>query len=83
MKWFLVVLFMEGFGSYVFFDPSFDTLDECRFSANYPPHIQVYAQKMIEEYGAPRPVSRVVCMDEQNLKLFLLENSEEEKGISL
>ena len=84
MKWFLVIFFMEGFGSYVFLDPSFDTLEQCKFSANYPPHIQIYAQKMLKEYGAPRPVSRVVCMDENALKEFMKADAEyQQKGISL
>ena len=83
MKWFLVIFFMEGFGSYVFLDPNFETLEKCRFSANYPPHIQIYAQKMVEESGAPRPVSRVVCMDEESLKKFMKANDETQKGISL
>ena len=83
MKWFLVIFFIEGLGSYVFFDPSFETLDDCRFSANYPPHIAVYAQKMVEEFGKPRPVSRVVCMNEENLKTFLSESLGKHEGIDL
>ena len=84
MKWFLVVFFMEGLGSYVFFNPNFDTLEACRFSANYPPHIQIYARKMLQEYGSPRPVERVVCMEEDTLKEFMKANEDEiQQGISL
>ena len=83
MKWFLVIFFMEGLGSYVFFNPTFDSLDDCKFSANYPPHIQVYAQKMLQEYGSPRPVSRVVCMDENALMKFMEADKEFEEGINL
>ena len=84
MKWFIVIIFMEGLGSYVFFNPSFDTVDACKFSANYPPHIQIYAQKMLKEYGKPRPVARVLCMNEDAVKDFLeLENKYKEEGINL
>ena len=86
MKWFIVIIFMEGLGSYIFFNPSFETLDECKFSANYPPHIQIYAQKMLQEYGKPRPVARVLCMDKEAVEDWIeLEKKqrEKEKGVNL
>ena len=71
MKWYLVVFFLNDFGSFVFYEPAFNTVKECTFSANYPPHVQVYADKIVQEYGRKMPVDRLICINEEILKEFL------------
>ena len=79
MTWFLMIFFSAGH-QFVFYNPSFNSLEECRQSANYPPHIAVYSQRLLKEYGRPMPVERVVCIDEENLKEFLELNKEFNEG---
>ena len=85
MKWFLIIFFTAGH-QFVFYNPTFDSLDECMWSANYPPHIAVYGKRLLKEYGTPQKVDRVACIDEENLKDFLELNKqflEEQKGLRL
>ena len=85
MKWFLIIFFTAGH-QFVFYKPTFDSVDECVWSANYPPHIAVYGSRLMKEYGSPQEIERVACIDEDNLKKFLEENKrfkEEQKGLSL
>ena len=85
MKWFLIIFFSAGH-QFVFYDPTFDSLDECVASANYPPHIAVYGQRLLKEYGKPMPVEKVACIDEEGLKEFLdlhKQFKESEKGLQL
>lgn len=71
MKWYLVVFFAQDLGSFVFYEPTFDTINECAFSANYPPHVEVYGAKIVQEYGKVMPVDSIMCMDEELLIEFL------------
>tara|TARA_Y100000114_G_scaffold136603_1_gene138214 strand:- start:145 stop:402 length:258 start_codon:yes stop_codon:yes gene_type:complete len=85
MKWFLIIFFTAGH-QFVFFTPTFDTVDECMFSASYPPHIAVYGRRLLEEYNTPQEVERVACINEESLKNFLEEDrkyKEMRKGLSL
>lgn len=71
MKWFLVIFFMQDYGSYVFYKPEFDSLDACVASANNPQHIATYGQALIKEYGFPVPIQQVICADEDLVKRFI------------
>ena len=85
MKWFLIVFFSAGH-QFVFFTPTFDSVDECLWSASYPPHAYIYGQRLKKEYSTPQNIERVACIDEENLRDFLELNkkhNENEKGIKL
>ena len=86
MKWFLIVFFAAGH-QFIFTDPTFESLEECRFSANHPPHIAMYSKKLLQQYGYPQRVDRVACASEEDIKKILEFNKklkeEKEKGIRL
>ena len=55
MKWFLIVFFSAGH-QFVFFTPTFDSADECLWSASYPPHAYIYGQRLKKEYSTPQNI---------------------------
>jgi len=79
MKWFLIIFFTAGH-QFVFYNPTFDSVDECVWSASYPPHIAIYGERLLQEYNTPQEVERVACIDEENLKDFLELNKEFNEG---
>ena len=79
MKWFLIVFFSAGH-QFVFFTPTFDSADECLWSASYPPHAYIYGQRLKKEYSTPQNIERVACIDEENLKDFLELNKSFKEG---
>lgn len=73
MKWFIVVFFMQDYGSFIFFKPQFESAETCLASATNPNDIAVYGARIIMEYGRPLPVDRVVCANEDVVKRMFTE----------
>ena len=70
--WLLVVVFtgIDGGGMqdvYIFDHPNFATKNECVLSANDPVDQRIYMGKIINEYGYPRMVDRVLCVPEKKV----------------
>lgn len=77
MKWFIVVFFMQDYGSFIFFKPQFESAETCLASATNPNDIAVYGARIIMEYGRPLPVDRVVCANEDVIKEMMTGSKSE------
>ena len=81
MKWFLIVVFAgmspDGFKDvYVFEEPHYTELQDCINAANDPDMIQVFVQKMVNDYQRVKDIEKVICSPEDKLKM--MKNNEEE-----
>ena len=74
MKWFIVVFFMQDYGSFIFFEPYFNSSETCLASATNPNDIAVYGARILMEYGRPIPVDKVVCANEDVIKRMFIES---------
>lgn len=77
MKWFIVVFFMQDYGSFIFFKPQFESSETCLASATNPNDIAIYGARLIMEYGRPLPVDRIVCANEDVIKEMMTGSKSE------
>lgn len=76
MKWLIVVIFAMGPGDladngrdlYIFTDPTYEEKHICEASITDPQYIPVLVEKLLHEYGKPKKIESVVCVEEQELK---------------
>jgi hypothetical protein len=77
MKWFIVVIFMQDYGSFIFFKPQFESSETCLASATNPSDIAVYGARIVMEYGRPLPVDRIICANEDVIKEMMTGSKSE------
>lgn len=79
--WLVVVIFALAPGQnfsadrdmYVFLEPSHNSKDECLGSASDPEGIKMYIAKLVMEYGEPKKIQAVTCVEKEELKRILNE----------
>ena len=70
--WLMVVIFagvsFDGYQeAYVFKDPHFHSLNECVIAANDPKRIPEFAYKLVQEYGRPMDIQKIVCASQEEV----------------
>lgn len=85
MKWLIVVVFANLAPNgdkelFIFTNPTFDDPMVCQSDISNPEVIPLLVQKIIEEEG-PRPIERVLCLDEKSVK-DMMNAYKKEKGTS-
>jgi hypothetical protein len=72
MNWLVVVLFATLAGDvYIFYEPKFETRDECMATLYNKEDQQRYIQKLVEEYKRAMPIQMVNCLQEDVINEIL------------
>jgi len=79
--WLVIVIFAlapgENFSAdrdmYVFTEPSHNSKEECLGSTSDPEGIKMYIAKLFMEYGEPKKIQAVTCVEKEELKRILNE----------
>ena len=87
MKWLVIVIFagLSPQGDkdiYVFTNPTFETQIQCQADITDPAVVPILVNKVIQDNG-PRPIERVICVEDIKFKEFLESLQKKEKGIAL
>ena len=84
MKWLIVVVFSGilpngNVDTYIFTDPSFNTVEECIAAANDPNEIPKYVRRLFFEYGSrARNIQKIVCAQQDDI-IEVIEKSRGEE----
>jgi len=87
MKWLVVVVFAgltpQGDKDlYVFINPTFETQVQCQADITDPAVVPTLVRKVIQDNG-PRPIEKVMCILDTDLKQIMETYQKKEKGIAL
>ena len=72
MKWFVIVLFSQIDGAYIFTDPVHESKEHCIASITDPEAVPMYAARLLMDMGPKAEITGIACANEDQVETIRL-----------